>query len=352
MSNRANNFDGLRIVGALLVLLTHHFPLMGGIEPGIQSPSMITLGHFGVMLFFSISGHLVAQSWERDPHVARFLARRALRIMPGYVACILVLCTGLAWYAFTRDSAAHWQGLSTYIGNLVPLSYWDDIHFIARPGDGKLNGPLWTIPHEVRCYLIFAVGAFFLRKRMCYAVAGGLLLGLTCYLAARLDDARVARLLAVEAWRLVQLVLFFGFGAALHYFPLTGRRLAVLMAGGLAAALLGHQHLATWLAIPPVAVSVGRRSWPVLRSAGRFGDLSYGVYLWGWPTQQLVYVWLAPNVPFFMSLLLTTCMVLVLAWLSWTFIELPALRLKPRTRQGSEATAHAIANPSRDVVSP
>ncbi|KQV96706.1 acyltransferase [Pelomonas sp. Root1237] len=350
MSNRANNFDGLRIVGAFLVLLTHHFPLMGGIEPGIRSTSMITLGHFGVMLFFSISGYLVAQSWERDPHVARFLARRALRIMPGFAACILVLCIGLAWYAATRHSTAYWQGLLAYSGNLVPLSYWDDIHFIARPGDGKLNGPLWTIPYEVRCYLIFAVGAFLLQKRMRLAVAGGLLLGLTCYLAAHLDDALVARALVAEELRLTQLMLFFCFGAALHYFPLTARRLAVLLAGALVAALLGHQHLATWLAIPPVAVCVGSRSWPVLRSAGRFGDLSYGVYLWGWPTQQLVYIWLEPKVPFLMSLLLTTCMVLVLAWLSWTFIERPALRLKPRTRQRQEAEAPSLAHPGQDMA--
>lgn len=350
MSNRANNFDGLRIVGAFLVLVTHHFPLMGGVEPGIRSTSMITLGHFGVMLFFSISGYLVAQSWERDPHVGRFLARRALRIMPGFAACILVLCAGLAWYACARHSAAHWRGLSTYIGNLVPLSYWDDIHFIARPGDGKLNGPLWTIPYEVRCYLLFAVGAFFLQKRMRHVVAGALLLGLACYLAAGLDDARVARMLVTEELRLTQLAMFFGFGAALHYFPLTARWLAVLLAGAMAAALLGHQHLATWLAIPPAAVFVGSRSWPLLRSAGRFGDLSYGVYLWGWPTQQLVYVWLAPTVPFLASLLLTTCMVLVLAWLSWTFIERPALRLKPRTRPEQAAAAPVLGPLDRDAV--
>lgn len=47
------------------------------------------MGPVGVYVFFAISGYLVAQSWESDAHVFRFLQRRALRIFPGLIVCIL-----------------------------------------------------------------------------------------------------------------------------------------------------------------------------------------------------------------------------------------------------------------------
>ncbi|RYH66892.1 MAG: acyltransferase, partial [Alcaligenaceae bacterium] len=85
-----NNFDGLRLLGAFLVLGSHQFALAGRQEPFAVAP--YTFGTLGVLIFFSISGFLVASSWKSDPNIFRFAARRFLRIWPA----LAVVVVGLA----------------------------------------------------------------------------------------------------------------------------------------------------------------------------------------------------------------------------------------------------------------
>lgn len=84
--HKQNNFDFIRVVAALCVVCSHQFALNGLREPSVLN--VHSLGGFGVLLFFSISGFLVMQSWAADPNVFRFGARRFLRIWPGFAVVI------------------------------------------------------------------------------------------------------------------------------------------------------------------------------------------------------------------------------------------------------------------------
>src|SRR5690349_16819305 len=73
---RANNFDQLRLLGAILVIYGHSYALFARPVPMFAGNTVSTLG---VKIFFCISGYLVACSWLRDPNFPRFIARRSLR---------------------------------------------------------------------------------------------------------------------------------------------------------------------------------------------------------------------------------------------------------------------------------
>ena len=77
-------------------------------------------------------------------------------------------------------------------------------------------------------------------------------------------------------------------------------------------------YLTIWLAL-------NRRLPPV--PAARFGDLSYGLYIYGNPIQQALISITGPIDPllFFLPSLAVTA---IPAWISWFYIEKPALRLK------------------------
>jgi len=67
---------------------------------------------------------------------------------------------------------------------------------------------------------------------------------------------------------------------------------------------------------------------PIVR-LDRFGDPSYGIYLWGWPAQQTM-VALAPGLRPFANFLCSLVIAVVMGYVSWRLIERPALSLKGR----------------------
>ncbi|WP_226858226.1 acyltransferase family protein [Diaphorobacter aerolatus] len=82
--------------------------------------------------------------------------------------------------------------------------------------------------------------------------------------------------------------------------------------------------------IAALGVVWGTACTPVLHRAGRFGDFSYGLYIYAFPVQQLV-VWASANqLGFPVALAITLMSTLTLAALSWHWIEKPALSLKPQ----------------------
>jgi peptidoglycan/LPS O-acetylase OafA/YrhL len=92
--HQQNNLNALRLLAAGLVLYGHSFVFLGLREPVFMSS--MPLGPLGAYIFFTISGYLVTQRWQQDPHTGRFFVRRTLRIFPGLFVCtllsVLVLC--------------------------------------------------------------------------------------------------------------------------------------------------------------------------------------------------------------------------------------------------------------------
>jgi peptidoglycan/LPS O-acetylase OafA/YrhL len=146
-------------------------------------------------------------------------------------------------------------------------------------------------------------------------------------------------------------MVFFGAGAVIAA-ALRGRRLPLLPVLALiplwilAAALLpnlwplAHLQLA-WLFVPYTVIALGQAPTPVLRRAGRFGDFSYGMYLWGFLVQQVV-VSVAPSLAFAANLLIVLTATTLLAVASWHVVEKRALALKPgaqKKRAGTEVPA-------------
>src|SRR5690606_21549998 len=110
-----DNFLLLRLGAALLVLLGHSYALLA---PGLAEADPAhrwfdqIYSHFiGVMAFFVISGYLITLSWQRNPRIGRYLAARALRILPALGACVILtafvlgpLATSLSWTEYFTSS--------------------------------------------------------------------------------------------------------------------------------------------------------------------------------------------------------------------------------------------------------
>lgn len=324
-------FDGLRLAAALLVLVSHAMFTRAGVAPADPvSQALAEAGVGGVYVFFIVSGFLLCRSLDREPDALRFAVNRVLRIYPGFVACVLVT-------ALVLGAAG---------SSLAPSAYYTDIELLRHlrltldclcsnawlpgvwnyEGDEAMrrvvNGSLWSLSAEVLSYLLLLALWLLLRRSVPATVL--VLVGLT--VATRASDAVFDRLASVA------FTLPYFAGGAVAY--LVVRRWGVRSSIALACAAVvvlavvsGHTAAALATCGAYTIVWLGTRDNPLSRLSRHTGDLSYGVYLYGWPVQQLVRVVSPVDAPW-VTVALCLPLTLACAWLSYRFVEAPALQLK------------------------
>ncbi|MEK6370699.1 MAG: acyltransferase [Burkholderia gladioli] len=334
-----NNFNSLRLIAAFLVLFSHQFALLGKPEPNIGFHS---LGGLGVLIFFSISGYLVAKSWQSDPSIPRFLAKRVLRIWPGLIVVTLISVFVLGPIMTTLPIAEYFSSPVTwkFLGTLK-LTIRFDLPgvFAANPVQRAVNGSLWTLPLEFRWYLILlALGIVTLLRRHALLLIGTI--AFAGYVFVLHDP-----LIAPNRQFSLEFGAFFLYGVCLYYFHESWQRRTSLFLTAvliLAAALYADHrpYLALLAALPPCIIVIGSASTPVLRDLGRLGDLSYGVYIYAFPVQQTIVSLTDSRIPLNTALGLSLACTLLLAFASWHLVEAPALKLRSRIRRHDALALH------------
>jgi peptidoglycan/LPS O-acetylase OafA/YrhL len=327
-----NNYDALRLLGAVLVLVNHSMELGGGRVLGFAGQSISTLG---VKIFFCISGYLVATSWMNDPSPIRFLVRRARRILPA-LALVVILSILVIGPVFTTVPLADYFASPTtfrYLGNIVfYVSYALPGVFATLPIPHAVNGSLWTLPVEITLYGLVPLYVFAARRHAAAMVA----LFLAAVALSTYFFVQRPALFAVagtEFWTASTLVPYFVGGALLASLRLERFLDARLGVAGIVlmsflAPRLGHwAEVALCVVLPYAAISVGRASWPVLREAGRRGDFSYGCYLWAFPIQQSIVQVLGTGIGGWGNAAIALPLTLGMAMLSYHLVEKRAMRI-------------------------
>jgi peptidoglycan/LPS O-acetylase OafA/YrhL len=344
---RNNAFDLLRLVGAILVLVSHSFVLSGAVEPKLGDSS---LGVLGVEIFFAISGFLVTASWLADPRPRAFLAKRGLRILPALIVTVglsafllgpLLSTLSAGSYATASGTLAYFADNTVAVltgGTVRHVAYALPGVFGGNPTDA-VNGSLWTLPVEVRAYaVVLALGLVGILTRWFWPlVAAGLALVLT----------------GTSESNLLLVIFMVGSLMYLHRerIPLRGSLALLALAGWAAGLWFPHGAAVVAIAAPYLVLFTAYRAPAALRGITRRGDVSYGVYLLAFPVQQtIVHLW-GPGVSAFVVLALSLPITYLLAMLSWRYVERPALRLK-NVAAGARRprTAHADAQPEPKPV--
>lgn len=338
--DRRNDFDALRLAAALAVLVGHAWPLTG--VPAAPRLGGHLIYHDAVYVFFAVSGFLITSSWMRSPRPLGYLRNRALRILPALAVVVLVTVFVLGPLVTTSTGYFAEPATWGYLGNIALVAQYELPGVFAGNPVGAVNGSLWTLGAEVACYLGVLVIGLLVRRGAALAFAA-LLVALV--VASLVPDALPHGVAAVTT-----AMAFFAGGAVLAHPRATPFvRLApalVALAVWLAVGMLWIDagKVLAWFVVPYVVVALGTRSTPIMRAAGRFGDFSYGLYLWGFPVQQLVVLALGP-LALWLDLLVVVPITLALAVASWHLVERRALALKASPRPAAQGTAR-VSDPS------
>ena len=335
---RANNFNLLRLFAASLVIVSHCSAIAWGENPEFihnYLGRLETGGSIGVLIFFAISGFLVVQSFVVRSRVKYFFTARALRIYPGLVTAVvysIVLAAFATEWPLGKFLTDH-QTRRFLIHNSMayPIDFYLPGVFEHNPLHGGVNGSLWTLPLEIQMYLVvaaFGVMGLFKTREIYNAVFAMFLI-----LAASVKGDALP--LIAQHPEAPRLAIAFLCGA---FFYMNRDHIRISLPLGLlfvALIVWGHTRIPVstmrMVYIPAIAYIVLLLGYhPKLYFApyNRLGDYSYGLYIYAFPTQQLISYY-HPGIKQYQLFALAFPCILAAAVLSWHFIEKPALRRKP-----------------------
>lgn len=349
-------FDFMRLFLAFAVIAWHSVPITQGSAEALKTEPWWILVYAVVPVFFALSGFLVTGSALRLS-VGPFVASRALRILPA-----LFVDTAISILLF--GAVLTTLPLGEYFTHPETLKYWlntiGEIHydlpgvFMDNPGRA-VNGSLWTIKPELGCYLVMTllIWTGFVRRWQ-VVVAAMAVVWLVSVAAQQVPGDFPGRFDLVGD--VAKLVIFFLAGALMyqlrHKIPLSPW---IAVAGAVFMAVcaivgpgaLWNDRIFMLISCPLLTylmVWLGMQNLPKLPLFSS-GDYSYGIYLYGFPIQQVI-VSLTGNLDPLANFAMTLVPVTIMAMLSWHLVEKPTLKFRKLITGRDHAAKPTPARPT------
>jgi peptidoglycan/LPS O-acetylase OafA/YrhL len=318
-----NNFDFLRFFAASLIIFSHSFALCLGYANIFTFDWHLLIGQSGLAILLVISGYLIPGSWERKPSLAIFFKKRLLRIIPGLIASIVFII-------FIIGPMVTNLNLTEYFSDLLQPLTWLSIPFYTNGAElglfttnpvSYVNAPLWAIPFE---FFLYAIIAF---------------LGITGFLS-RKNSMIPFILVTAFLWMLwydnpalnkIRFALYFFIGAYIYF-----NREKIVYKSWLVLLLwipviisynTQFMFLFAFFAIPYTVLWFAKIPSKRIHNFGKYGDFSFGMFIYSYPVQQTIIHFL-PGIEIPFMLILSFAFSIPLAVISWYAIERHALSLK------------------------
>lgn len=329
--------QGLRAIAVLAVLVYH------------ANSSFLSAGFVGVDVFFVISGFIItALLTERGNKVdlVAFYASRVRRIVPAYFVMLIIVCI-LSAVLLLPDDFAFFQSSLKSAGLFYSNNYFANFGSYFAPQADEL--PLlhtWSLAIEMQFYVFFPLLIICAPRKWRLTIFIVLALGLFAWSGYRTLDVKHNSMYFALLARIPEFLV-----GAITALLMYGRQLPASLAGllgflgaialGLSFTVIDRQAFpGFWSILPCVATAsvIAARRGPVNRVLSSLpmvwiGGISYSLYLWHWPLLALIRYYTGQYELDTQNLLLFACGSVLLAWLSYHFVEGPVRNSKLSIRQ-------------------
>jgi peptidoglycan/LPS O-acetylase OafA/YrhL len=289
--NNKNCFDFLRFFFAANILLAHLCELS-------QSKSLEFLSNFSDAIiaikgFFIISGFLVAKSYTNTPSLKEYFIKRAKRILPAYIVVLVFSVITLSFFSsFSFSDYFTDINVYQYLGwNSIFLNFMHP----CLPGlfENNLmcavNGALWTLKVEEGFYIVLPFIFYAINKsKKPFLILGSLYVLSLLYwfvMDFYLNQPLLAKQLpGYLAYFATGIFLFLNFDFVLQN-KKTLLALAILLL--IFSNFSDFQIDVFYPAAFGSIVIIAAYSLPFLNNFGKYGDFTYGLYIYHFPIIQL-----------------------------------------------------------------
>jgi len=339
-TGRDNNFNLIRFIAAALVLISHSYALVIGTpeaEP-LRSTLGLTLGDIAVDIFFISSGFLITHSYLTKSDLKSFIWARVLRIYPALILSTLI-CAFILGGLFTNftlfDYFQQSQTFKFIIKNTVLIlgvEYQLPGVFTNTPYKHAVNGSLWTLPYEIKMYALISITislVYFFKpqKNNLYLKISLLLI---CILSFTFHMYN--QLIEGQHLNFIRLLYLFFLGALIYVFKenikmkwaIFNSLFAILLLSSLYPILFlpAYYIILPYILFFLVYIPKGK-----VLVFNKFGDYSYGIYIYAFPIQQSI-IALIPNISVINMIIISFIFTLILSILSWKYVEKTSLKYK------------------------
>jgi peptidoglycan/LPS O-acetylase OafA/YrhL len=338
--SRQNNFDFLRILFAMLVFI-HHLCLLTNskaFDPLFQF--VHPFSSQSVPGFFIVSGFLIFMSYENSKTLKNYIEKRVRRIVPAYcfviifMASIGVFLTNLSWDKYITS-----PGLFKYLlANLTLLNF---LHpslpgvFDKNPLNSGVNGSLWTIKVEVMFYVVVPLIAIALRKFDKLLVISIIYILSFIYKESTnlLADQTGQKFFVELGWQLPGQLSFFMSGCLIYYyFEIFMYKYKYFLIPATTIMIINEFTQSKFLPInflvpislATIVISIALFT-PHLKIFSKYGDFSYGAYIYHYPIIQSCISLGLFQVNNYFAFSIISMLLMLTSYCSWHFLEKPFL---------------------------
>lgn len=322
---RKNSFDFLRILAATAVILSHSYALIG-----VQQPYFLghPLGAWGVNTFFIISGYLLAGT---NDFTVRYFWKRGLRIIPALTASVIIAILVIGPLVTTLSLSDYFRNPATlaFISRIGIFFGKDQLPgvFENNPFPNAVNGSIWMLP-----YLTIMYFTLYMYKHLGILNNKQIMIFIYVFAWAMLQNTDVTGSIGIISTMYLWYWYLFFFGGVMIYMfsdhvTLSYKAFVISILFYIFAIKFNSIEIIQYIALPITVVSFASIKNNTINNIGKYGDFSYGMFVFAFPIQQtIVHFW--PSIGPIQMFIFSWFATLGVAVLSWNVIEQPALKLR------------------------
>lgn len=327
-----NNIDLIRIIAAAMVIYGHAYEISPETGRADFIRNLIEFDYSGslaVKIFFFISGLVVTNSLLKKRNISEYIISRFFRIWPAFI-CVIVLSYAFAYITTSADT--------NEFKEVVPfLQYLTSSFFLnmtwSFPGVfdentiNVFNGSLWSIVYEVGCYiLLLSFVVLFNYNRMIINVICSFIILDSLYGVFSIFTEALSR----DEVRYLPAIFALGVLAAINKDYIKINKVTAAMMILVTAILYSQQstlyYLSFYITLMYAILYISANHY-FIKLKPKY-DISYGIYLYGFPIQQYVFLTLKDTgAGILTNQVVSICISIIAGILSWLLIESRFIRL-------------------------
>lgn len=330
---RDNNLDIIRFIAAIMVIVCHAFPLSYGINRGDFlfdfTKSQVSLGAVAVGIFFLYAGFLITKSMIRVQTTKKYFKARILRIFPALFFVVFLLTFIIGPIISRLSVTSYFSNSDTYkylLNAILVITHNLPGVFAGNVYGQTVNGPLWTLPIEFMCYVLcfiaFKIG-FVDKKKFLISIP---LFIIGCISILFLEK------FSLEIITIIRPIVLFYIGMAMYIYKdkieLNLNIAFLFTIAMIVLGYLGQSDIAMILLFPYVMFTLAYATKHKISNFGKYGEFSYGIYLWGWPIQQIIVSICGKGMNAYLNAIITIPIAFIMAVITYYVVEKPALKFK------------------------